>query len=235
MPTAPTERLTWMTRQALLLALTAAGLLALFEGTDLDLRIARRFFDADAGLFPLQHHWLFERLLHHGLKYLLVVATLFALALCVAAVRDGNGRLPPRNAWVAGLGLLLIPLATALLKQITNKHCPWDVAEFGGYAPYLGLLSPIPGDLARGLCFPAGHASGGFAWMVWGAALRPLGRRPAGLALAGGLALGLALGWARMAQGAHFLSHVLWSAWLAWAITVALCLVLKPELRATPS
>ncbi|MEW5890285.1 MAG: phosphatase PAP2 family protein [Pseudomonadota bacterium] len=235
MPTAPTERPAWAARQALLLTLTAAGLLALFEGTDLDLRIARRFFDAGAGGFPLQHHWLFERLLHHGLKYLLVVATLFALALCVAAVRDGNGRLPPCNAWVAGLGLLLIPLATVILKQLTNKHCPWDVAEFGGYAPYLELLAGTPEDLVRGVCFPAGHASGGFAWMVWGAALRPLGRRPAAMALAGGFALGLPLGWARMAQGAHFLSHVLWSAWLAWAITVALCLVLKLELRSKRS
>jgi membrane-associated PAP2 superfamily phosphatase len=40
-----------------------------------------------------------------------------------------------------------------------------------------------------------------------------------------------------MAQGAHFLSHVLWSAWFAWALSLALAALLRSRLTpvaATP-
>jgi membrane-associated PAP2 superfamily phosphatase len=35
------------------------------------------------------------------------------------------------------------------------------------------------------------------------------------------------MGVARMAQGAHFFSHVLWTAWFSWAIGMMLAYVFK--------
>ena len=32
------------------------------------------------------------------------------------------------------------------------------------------------------------------------------------------LGFGLLFGWARLARGAHFPSHTMWSAWLCWTI-----------------
>jgi membrane-associated PAP2 superfamily phosphatase len=127
--------------------------------------------------------------------------------------------------------MMLIPLGIATLKQLISRHCPWDMVDFGGFAPYLHLLDTPPTTIKAGVCFPAGHASAGFLWIVWGVALRPAGRGPARLGLVAGLLLGGVLGVARMAQGAHFLSHTLWSLWFAWALSLGLALVLGADLK----
>jgi membrane-associated PAP2 superfamily phosphatase len=44
--------------------------------------------------------------------------------------------------------------------------------------------------------------------------------------------LGILMGLSRLVQGAHFLSHVLWSAWFAWALTIALAALLRVPLSA---
>jgi len=123
--------------------------------------------------------------------------------------------------------MLLIPLLTVALKHLTNRHCPWDMQDFGGYAPYLSLFARAPEGIVRGVCFPSGHASGGFVWIVWGLALRASRPVLAKGMLLGALLLGMAMGLARLVQGAHFISHVLWSAWLAWALTIGLAAVLR--------
>ncbi|MNC86134.1 hypothetical protein D3C83_17710 [compost metagenome] len=46
--------------------------------------------------------------------------------------------------------------------------------------------------------------------------------RLAGIALIGGIVAGLALGLGRIAQGAHFFSHVLWSGLVCWLVIIAL-------------
>ena len=50
------------------------------------------------------------------------------------------------------------------------------------------------------------------------------------LGLLAGLLLGGVLGIARMAQGAHFLSHTLWSLWFAWAMSLGLAHVVGADL-----
>jgi hypothetical protein len=148
----------WWAAQWLMLALTAAVLLALFELTDIDRQLTQVFYDPAARAFPLRQHWFFDAVLHRGAKqasYLLVVACLW---LCWRGWRGELSWLPPRNALLAALGMLLIPLTTTLLKHATNRYCPWDIVDFGGFAPYSGLLHALPPGLRPGQCFPAGHS-----------------------------------------------------------------------------
>ncbi len=226
------DRSAWLWRQAGGLALAAGVLLWLFESHPLDLQVAGWFYDATRGGFPHRHEWLFDSLLHHGLKSLSVAAGLGAAGLAIAGAAGLWPDWPRRNALLAVLGMALIPLGTALLKHWTHRHCPWDLAPFGGFVPYTTLLQGAPDGYAPGQCFPAGHAAGGFVWMVWGVALRRWKPRLARWALAGGMALGLLMGVARMAQGAHFLSHTLWSAWFGWAVIVGLAAVCRVEVGA---
>lgn len=221
----------WLAWQWALLLAVGAGMLWLFQVTDLDRRITYLFFDVTAQAFPLRHTWLFEDVLHHGMKVAAYLGVSGALYFCYLGWRGELEWLPPRNAILAALGMLLIPLGVALLKQLISRHCPWDMAEFGGYAPYLHLLDTPPADMKAGVCFPAGHASAGFLWVVWGLALRPAGRGLARLALLAGVVVGGLLGAARMIQGAHFLSHTLWSLWFAWALSLALAWGLGADLR----
>lgn len=220
----------WLGAQALMLLAIGAAMLWLFQATDLDRQIAHLFFDAQQGLFPLRRTWLFEDFLHRSVKQASYLVVAGALYLCHLGYRGAIRWLPPRNALLAALGMLLIPAGVALLKQLISRHCPWDIVDFGGYAPYLHLLDAPPADIKAGVCFPAGHASAGFLWVVWGVALRPAGRGIARLALVAGVLLGALLGAGRMAQGAHFLSHTLWSLWFAWALSLALAAALRAEL-----
>jgi len=86
-----------------------------------------------------------------------------------------------------------------------------------------GLLDrPLPG-VEPGHCFPGGHASAGFSLLAFyfaGLALRKPALARAGLC--GGLAAGMVFGLTRMAQGAHFLSHILWAALVCWLVMLAL-------------
>lgn len=218
----------WRRRQALVLIVSAIAMLYVFEATRLDLWLARFAFDADLGRFALRTDPFLENVMHRGAKTVLIGLALAAVGLCVQGLRGRLAWLPPRGALTAVLGMLLIPAVTSILKALTNRHCPWDVVDFGGYAPYLGLLALPDAGLKRGVCFPAGHASVGYLWLVWGVALRTADVRYARAATLVAILLGSILGAAQMLRGAHFLSHTLWSMWLGWAISLALACALDP-------
>lgn len=220
----------WLIRQAGLMALLAGVLLLVFESFPLDLWLERFFFDATLNGFPMQHHWLFSDVMHSGFKAAAYALGFFSIAFCVYVWHTGATRLSRRQALLAGMGVILIPLLTAGLKYLTNRHCPWDIVNFGGYAPYVSLFGAISHDMTRGVCFPAGHASAGFVWVIWGLALRSAYPALAHKALIFGLAAGAVMGLGRMAQGAHFLSHVLWSAWFAWSLGLVMAAALQVQL-----
>ncbi len=220
----------WLLAQSALLALSALLLYVTFEGTDLDRQLAHALFDPERGTFPLRHTWLLEAVMHKAAKQVTYVLVAASLYVCGQGWRGRLDWLPPRNALLAALGMVAIPLATSTAKLLTARYCPWDIIDFGGYAPYLGLLEAAPAGIKAGQCFPAGHASTGFLWIVWAVALRPAGRHAARRALLAALLVGGMLGTARMLQGAHFLSHTLWTLWLAWATSLSLAVAVRAEL-----
>ena len=208
----------------------AAGLLVL-DRSDLDLVLAARLYDPVARGFPLRTTFVFDTILHHWTKYVVVLLACFAWGGYLLTHAVPGMRPYQRELLFLGLALVLAPAAVSGLKLLSDRHCPWDVVQFGGFAPYLALLDAAPAGLTPGHCFPAGHATTGFSLMAFYFVGRSLSRRRlswAGLTL--GLTLGLGLGFGRMAQGAHFLSHVLWSGLVCWIVLVALyALILYPR------
>jgi membrane-associated PAP2 superfamily phosphatase len=69
-----------------------------------------------------------------------------------------------------------------------------------------------------GGCFPAGHASAGFAFIGGFFAFRQVLPATARRWLAGAMAVGLVFGLAQQVRGAHYMSHTLWTAWLCWTV-----------------
>jgi len=78
----------------------------------------------------------------------------------------------------------------------------------------------------RGTCIPAGHASAGLVQIIRALALRATQPRMTRRELVINLVAGAAPGMGRIFQGAHFFSHVLWSVWLAWALSLGLAAAL---------
>jgi len=117
---------------------------------------------------------------------------------------------------------LLALLAVNVVKALTGISCPWDEAQFGGVARHASHWAQIfQPDGGSGRCFPAGHASAGFAFLGGWFVFRGVDTRIARIWLVGAIAAGLVFGIAQQLRGAHFMSHTLWTAWLCWAVALA--------------
>ncbi len=190
-------------------------LLLAWDASGLDMVLAHWFGGAQG--FPLRDHWLFTTVLHEGarrLSWLLVVGLSLAVWWPVGVLR----RIDRSQRLQLVVTILLSLLAVVSFKFMSNTSCPWDLAEFGGLARYVShwLWGTTDGGGAH--CFPAGHASAGFAYVGGYFALRHAAPRAARWWLACALVVGLVLGISQQARGAHFMSHTLWTAWLCWTI-----------------
>jgi lipid A 4'-phosphatase len=139
-----------------------------------------------------------------------IVLAVFAFAGYVAA---RWGKAPKRYAkpfLVIVLTVILGPglLVNGILKNYWGRTRPHDVAAFGGYEPYGTVSQPL--GPAAGKSFSCGHCSMGYSFAS-GVAFFPYHPVLGIGCLVGGIAFGTLLGVARMAQGGHFPSDVLWS------------------------
>ena len=206
-----------------LIALVVSVLLLAFEIGHFDHSVSSWFFDQATGRFPLRRSIMLETVMHLWAKYLVVLlgcSVAGAWLFSFAAVRLR----PLRQVLLyLALALALAPAAVATLKTVGGQHCPHELIEFGGYAPYHGLLEREAPDVQAGRCFVSGHASAGFALFAFYFAGLALGRRRlARLGLWGGFSAGLVFGLTRVAQGSHFLSDVLWAGLACWVVSLVL-------------
>lgn len=233
-------------RQLLLRPLLA--LLALFGlcyGLGLDFALSSFWYQLQGQSWTLQHHWLTEGVLHQGartLNQLLIAGLLlhFVWQLTRQQYRRVRGLAAAHRAsnWTPSRqqahGRLLLSLTfslagVALLKHSLPMDCPWDLQAFGGTQSFTGLFSNWPANRAPNACFPAGHASIGFAWLglyFFCLQLYPKLTRPV---LMLSLTLGFGLGLVQQLRGAHFISHDIASA--AWCWSMACLCAYWPTLR----
>ncbi len=156
-------------------------------------------------------------------KLLVLYAILILLALVLSFVVKPLRRFRTRNNVFILLCLLLVPAVVGLGKKETHVHCPYQLQEFGGDVPYVTLFQANRYE-TPGRCFPAGHASGGFALLLF--VLIAATRKRQMAALAGAMALGWAMGGYQMVNGRHFLSHTLTTILLAWIVILLVHLAL---------
>ncbi|CAN5453427.1 hypothetical protein BH11PSE7_BH11PSE7_24730 [soil metagenome] len=213
---------TTTSRAPLLLPVLTTGALALLAAWDssgLDMALAH-LSGGPAG-FALRDNWLLENVLHEGARKLSWAALVL---LCVAVWWPvGPLRLLAQNRRAElAVSTLAAVLGIVLLKAMNHTSCPWDLVDFGGVARYLSHWAmPAGGDGGGGRCFPAGHASSGFAFVGGYFVFRNVNPAVARTWLACSLVAGLLLGIGQQLRGAHFMSHTLWTGWICWAIAWA--------------
>jgi membrane-associated PAP2 superfamily phosphatase len=198
-----------------------AALAALGAFTQADPWVAHTLFFDEAHMRWLgQDSLLVNGVIHTGGRWFIRVLILLALAIWVAAHRVPAARPLQRAAGYLALSMLLSVGAVGLLKMVTNVDCPWDLREFGGVRPFVALLAHRPHGLGAGRCFPAAHASAGYALVAFYFVLREFRRAWRRGALVAASGAGLVFGLAQQARGAHFWSHDLWSAGIVWIIAL---------------
>ena len=211
--------------------ISALGLLVLvaLEFTDIDRSLARLSFDPAAHGFPLQNNAVLAWL-HKAVKLVAACAVVWILVglwrpLGLLQRLDRRERLYLLVATIACL------VVVSSLKRASALDCPWALSEFGGHAPYLRLLDPVPKDWIGGGCLPAGHVLLAFAFIggYFAFVLREpvLARRW----LFAVLVIGALAGTAQQVRGAHFLTHTLWSLWWCWTLSAVLAWIFRTRLR----
>lgn len=214
-------------RQHLWVPLAVFVLLSLLlMGLQADQWLADRIYAWEGHAWSLQSAQLTQGVLHAGGRQASQLAWLGVLLSWLAA-----WAYRPMARWRLPLAHLLLSvlLSTALvglMKRWTHMDCPWDLLRYGGDKTYYGLLTRLPAGLRSGGCFPAGHASAGYAWIALYFCFRATVPRLRWWGLAVGLGLGLAFGIAQQLRGAHFLSHDVWALMACWLVALALDRVL---------
>ena len=117
--------------------------------------------------------------------------------------------------YLIGPGLVV----NALLKDHWGRERPVQISTFGGSQPF---TEPWQKRDSAGKSFPSGHASVAFYLIAPAFLFRHKQKRTASLWLLTGSTFGLAVGTARIIQGGHFLSDVLWSGGLIYLLALIL-------------
>lgn len=204
-------------RYALGVPLVFMLLLLIFDPSGLDFAVSRLFYEPGQGFIGRHNVWL-EDVLHDRAKQAVIGLGILTIAGFVLSLFVSKW-----HAWRRPLGYLVLSLALSTsivtpLKVLTAVHCPWSLSEFGGSEVFSPLLSERAATEKPGRCWPGGHASAGFSLIALFFMLRD--RRPlaARIALVLALGLGTLFSIGRMMQGAHFLSHNLWTLLFDWLI-----------------
>ena len=206
-------------RQApLVLVTVAAGFLPLMLLSALpafDLALSWPFYKAtQTPAWYLKHAIPWGWLYRYGELPAYVMAIGAALVL-LGSLRRIAWRQYRRHCLLLVLAVALGPgvLVNGLLKPLWGRPRPRHIEQFAG--PQLYRPWWRPGGPGAGESFPAGHAAMGYT-LIAGAILVPghrhIWRRR--LLLGGVLGYGTLMGMARVVQGGHFASDVVWSGFL---------------------
>lgn len=173
----------------------------------------------------MQTRWLW----YGGAKKAISIFAGICVAIFIASFFLKSFRIWRKSMILICLSLLFVPLAVGAGKKMTDIYCPREVSIYGGPYEYQRILEPQhplnKDNPVPGLCYPAGHASGGFALMMLFFAVPYPCLRKWGLLI--GLTVGWLMGGYQMVRGEHFLSHTLSTMCLAWAINLLIILCIE--------
>jgi len=209
-----------MKKQIAISAFIVIFSLLLFEWRGIDLWFQDLFYN-----FELKR-WIVNRdkavlkfLFYDGMK---IVFILFVSALLIALLffrkKKGICEYKP-GLFIVLYSCLAVPLIVGGLKAVTNTPCPRDITRYGGATPYVTVLEKYPETFRQGEkveCYPAGHASGGFALLSLYFLFKR--KRNRHIAFVSVFVMSWMIGTYKMMIGDHFLSHTVATMLLAWLV-----------------
>jgi membrane-associated PAP2 superfamily phosphatase len=203
--------------ELLIIGVIAVASTAVFWLTDLDIRVSALFHNAlhPDGPWPRAGAPLWMALYRID-THLTVVLAIIAGALVITGALSGRDR----RRVVYGLFIILsVALGAGLIVNNTLKEYwghprPAEIVEFGGSGRYAPPWAKRPSG--EGESFPSGHAAIAFSYIVFYFILRIPRPGLARVFFWGALFLGCLMGLGRMIQGRHFLSDVLWAAYIPY-------------------
>lgn len=200
-------------RTAVHIPLLLLALLSLpFVFSDLDLSLQTPFYDHATDSWPVGEAPLWRGLYIYAPIPAILLGVVSLLALLFGFTFPRLARYRKLAAYFSLTLLIGSGLITnVILKGEWGRPRPKQIEAYDGPEKFERLLHYDPSS--EGKSFPCGHATIGYFFLAFVPLLR---RRRRYLALALALIFGTLIGVARIVQGGHFTSDVLWAAAVMW-------------------
>lgn len=199
--------------------------------TDLDIRASTPFYMPGVGwVHGSGQPWVLLK--HYGVIPAWVVAVSSLIVLLTSPWMARFRRYRRATAFLV-LAMSLGPglLVNVVFKDQWGRPRPRDIYAFDGDRAYVAPW--IKSAPENGNSFASGHASTGFYLLVPYFLVRRRSKMWAAFFVVLGLGYGSLMGLARMIQGAHFLSDVLWALGFVYLVALGLFYALRLERRET--
>jgi membrane-associated PAP2 superfamily phosphatase len=207
-----------------------------FELSNLDVLVQDFFYRAKDSTWLVDRDDPIKRLIFYsGAKKVIIFFGLGVLAIFILSYKKSGLIKYRRQLLLIVLSLIFVPAIVAGAKSVTNTYCPWDLELYGSDKPYVKLFEAYPEDFTQERppkCYPAGHPTGGFAFMVLFFVFKSRKARFTGLAFA--ISLGWTMGTYQMLKGAHFISHIFTSMLASWLVILMVVAFLNYKKKQFP-
>jgi membrane-associated PAP2 superfamily phosphatase len=203
------------------LTFTSLVVIILFFGiSDIDITIQSNFYDFNTHSWILGHEAQpYKFIFYDGLKKLLIFIAICFLISLLFVKKSKIIKEYKKGIIIVVLSAIFIPAIVGRLKKATNMPCPKNEIHYGGIYPTTKVWEHYPKTFAQPdtiRCWPAGHASGGFALLSLFFFFKT--KRNRYIALITAFIVGWSMGIYKMLIGDHFFSHTLITMVLAWLI-----------------
>lgn len=191
-----------------------------FELSNVNFYIQDMFYEQQT------HTWILQRsqepykfIFYDGIKTLLILVALSFLIAIIFFRKNATVQAYKRGIYIVVFSAVLVSALVGELKKQTNMPCPKNEIHYGGEYPSTKVWQSYPKSFVQTdkiRCWPAGHASGGFALMSLFFLFKT--KRNKNLALVSVITIAWSMGLYKMLIGDHFLGHTVVTMILAWLI-----------------
>jgi membrane-associated PAP2 superfamily phosphatase len=204
---------------------------AVIAATGTDLRVSAWFYRPEGWLAGNRIPW--RQLYLYGYYPADIVGFASLVLFLAECIKPALARFRRQAAFMFLL-LLLGPglLVNAVFKDHWGRPRPRQIVQFGGAMQFHQPWER--GEAGQGKSFPSGHGASAFYLAMPAFALRRRRPKAAGLVFGAGMLYGVLMGVARVAQGGHFVSDILWSWGMVHLTAVALYYLLGLDREDTP-
>ena len=202
-----------------LTALLLVGSILFFGLSNLDEWVQDLLYNSQTHRWLLDHNLQpYRFIFYDGVKVLLILFALLMLASLVFCRKHPWVKAHKSGMLVVVLSAIIVPLAASTLKKETNMPCPKHSIHYGGIYPHVAVWEQYPQgfDAPRTQCWPAGHASGGFALLSLFFLFKSRKNRKKAILFA--MTVGWLMGGYKMLIGDHYLSHTVITMLLSWLL-----------------
>jgi membrane-associated PAP2 superfamily phosphatase len=213
----------WMSAVALIITVVFFGV----SGTDI--WVQNHFYN------PITQQWLIDHdepvlkfIFYDGIKRLIIIVDVVILITLIIGWKKPSLALYRKGLVIVLLSGIFVPVVVGSFKALTNLPCPKNLEIYGGNYPHTCVWEKYPKSFCQQgkiKCWPAGHASGGFALLSLIYLFRT--RKAKIIAGTSAMVIGWSMGTYKMLIGDHFLSHTFITMVMAWFIISLIVYVIE--------